>query len=176
MQESGLTEIMPLIGTWLSEARILCFHILSFLFSGLAVGSGCSLMPAREPVFFSFLRFLRAHRLSLEGCNLMTVIFAYWYGRKYSSSHRCTAEWIGYTYKLIHSFFKRFSFPIGRYRVLSRAPCAIQQVLISYLFYIQECVYVSPNLPVYPSPSLSPSLIINLFLHSWLDSTSCTWF
>ena len=25
---------------------------------------------------------------------------------------------------------------IGRYRVLSRAPCAIQSVLISYLFYI----------------------------------------
>ena len=34
----------------------------------------------------------------------------------------------------------------SHYRVLSRVPCAIQQVLISYLFYIQQCVYVSPNI------------------------------
>ena len=32
-------------------------------------------------------------------------------------------------------FFRLFSH-IGHYRVLSRVPCAIQQVLISYLFYI----------------------------------------
>ena len=42
------------------------------------------------------------------------------------------------------------------YRVLSRVPCAIQQVLISYLFYIQQCAYVNPNLPIYPSPVLTP--------------------
>ena len=33
---------------------------------------------------------------------------------------------------LCFSFFPR----IGHYRVLNRVPCAIQQVLISYLFYI----------------------------------------
>ena len=77
MQESGLAEIMHLICTWLFGASILCFHILSFLSLGLAVGSGCSVMPASEPVFFSFPSFLRAHRLTLEGCNVMTVVFAY---------------------------------------------------------------------------------------------------
>ena len=51
---------------------------------------------------------------------------------------------------------------IGHYRVLSRVPCAIQQVLMSYLFYIQQCVYVSPNLPIYPSPPY-PLLTISLF-------------
>ena len=48
------------------------------------------------------------------------------------------------------SLFFRFFSHIGHYRVLSRVPCAIQQVLISYLFYIQQCVYVHPNLPIYP--------------------------
>ena len=39
-----------------------------------------------------------------------------------------------------------------------------------YLFYIQQCVYVSPNLPVYPSPTLSSLVTISLF------STSMTLF
>ena len=34
-------------------------------------------------------------------------------------------------------FFFRFFSHIDHYRVLGRVPCAIQQVLISYLFYIQ---------------------------------------
>ena len=41
------------------------------------------------------------------------------------------------------------SFPhIGRYRTLSGGvPYATQHVLISYLFYIQECAYANTNLP-----------------------------
>ena len=40
------------------------------------------------------------------------------------------------------------SFPhIGRYRTLSGVPYATQHVLISYLFYIQECAYANTNLP-----------------------------
>ena len=38
-----------------------------------------------------------------------------------------------YTYSY-PSFFRFFSH-IGYYRILSRVPCAIRQVLISYLFY-----------------------------------------
>ena len=39
-------------------------------------------------------------------------------------------------------------------RTLSRVPCAIRYVLISYLFYAQypQCICVSPNLPVPPYP------------------------
>ena len=45
----------------------------------------------------------------------------------------------GHIATLFFFFFKdsfRFFSHIGHYRVLSRVPCAIQQVLISYLFYI----------------------------------------
>ena len=47
-------------------------------------------------------------------------------------------------------------FHIGHQGVLSRVSCAIQQVLISYSFFIQQCVYVDPNLPIYPSSPLVP--------------------
>ena len=43
-------------------------------------------------------------------------------------------------YICIYPLFFRFFPHIGHYRVLYRIPCAIQQVLISYLFYIQQCV------------------------------------
>ena len=36
----------------------------------------------------------------------------------------------------IYSFFFRFFSRIGYYRVLSRVPCAIQYVVVVYLFYI----------------------------------------
>ena len=64
--------------------------------------------------------------------------------------------------------FCRFFSRLGHYRVLSGVPCAIQQVFISYLFYIQQCVFVSSNLPVYPS--LPPLVTISL------GSTSVTLF
>ena len=69
----------------------------------------------------------------------------------------------------ISGLFLDFFSHIGHYRVLSRVPRAIQQVLISYLFYIQQCEYVNPNLPIYPS-HLSPLVTIRLF------STSVTLF
>ena len=36
----------------------------------------------------------------------------------------------------IHIYSLRFVSDIGHYKVVSRVPCAIQEVLISYLFYI----------------------------------------
>ena len=50
------------------------------------------------------------------------------------------------------SLFFRFPSNLGHHRALSRVPCAIQSVLIRYLFYIQQCIYVNPNLPVHPTP------------------------
>ena len=42
--------------------------------------------------------------------------------------------------------------PTHYYRVLSRAPrLHITSLLFSYLFYIQQCVYVGPSLPIYAS-------------------------
>ena len=50
-----------------------------------------------------------------------------------------------------------FGFPshLIHHRTLSRVPCAIQQVLISYLFYTQyqQSIYVNLSLSVHPIPS-----------------------
>ena len=55
-------------------------------------------------------------------------------------------------YIYVYPLFFRFFSHIGHHRILSRVPCAIQQVLISCLFYIQQCVYVTPSLPIHPLP------------------------
>ena len=51
----------------------------------------------------------------------------------------------------VHIYPLFFVFPshLGHPKALSRVPCAIQQVLINYLFYTQQCEYVNPNLPVH---------------------------
>ena len=56
------------------------------------------------------------------------------------------------SYIHIYPFFFRFFSHIGYYRILSRVPCALQQVLVDYLFYTQQCVHVNPKLLIYPSP------------------------
>ena len=43
-------------------------------------------------------------------------------------------------YIYIYPLFFRLFFHIGYHRVLSKAPYALQQVLVNYLFYIQQCV------------------------------------
>ena len=48
-------------------------------------------------------------------------------------------------------FFRSFSI-IGYYKILNIVPCAIQQVLVVYLFYVQQCVSVNPKLLNYPPP------------------------
>ena len=58
---------------------------------------------------------------------------------------------------VIHTYvtiFLRFFFLIGCYKILSIFPCTIQQVLVGYLFYIQQCVYVNPELPLFNFGSL----------------------
>ena len=55
-------------------------------------------------------------------------------------------------YMYTYPFFFRFFSHLGYYRILSRVLCVIQQVLVDYLFYIQQCVYVNPKLLIYPSP------------------------
>ena len=52
----------------------------------------------------------------------------------------------------IYSLFFRFPSHLGRHRTMSRVPCAKQQVLIIYLFYTQQCMYVNPDLPSHPPP------------------------
>ena len=68
-------------------------------------------------------------------------------------------------YTCIYSFFFRLFSHTGYYRILSRDPCAIQQVLVGYLFYIQQDVHAHPTLLILslPLPHISPLVTINLF-------------
>ena len=84
----------------------------------------------------------------------------------------------GYVY--IYPLFFRLCSCIGHYRILARVSCVIQKVLISYLFYIQQCVYVNLSLPVYPSYPLPPLVTIISFLHpglhfSFVNTFICTY-
>ena len=70
-----------------------------------------------------------------------------------------------YTYICLYIFFFRFFSTLGYYKKLSIVPCAIQQVLVGYLFYIQQCVYFNTNLLIYPSLP-SPLVTVSLFCMS----------
>ena len=60
----------------------------------------------------------------------------------------------------INLLFFRFFSHIGHNRVLSRIPCAIQQALINYLFYVYSVVLVSvPVFQFIPSPLYPPVAI-----------------
>ena len=52
----------------------------------------------------------------------------------------------------IYSLFYRFPSHLGHHGAQNRVCCAIQQVLISYLFYTQQCIYVNPNLAIHRIP------------------------
>ena len=49
---------------------------------------------------------------------------------------------------------------LGHHRALSSVPCAAREVLISYLFYTQQCINVNPSLSVHPNPSSLHKLVL----------------
>ena len=55
----------------------------------------------------------------------------------------------------VYLFFSRFFSLIGYFKIMSIAQCAIQWVLVGYLFYLWECVYINPKLLIYPYPQAS---------------------
>ena len=63
-------------------------------------------------------------------------------------------------YLYIHPLFFLFFSQIGHYRVLSIVPWALQQVLISYLFYIQQGVY---HLNLWNNLNLNLNVNLNLW-------------
>ena len=50
-------------------------------------------------------------------------------------------------------------------KILRIVPCAIQEVIVVYLFYIHQCVYVNPKVPVYLC-SLPPEVNCHLAGHT----------
>ena len=59
------------------------------------------------------------------------------------------------SYIYIYPLFFQFSSCLDHHRTFSSVPYSIQQILVSYLFYTQQCIYVCPNLPIHLTP-LSP--------------------
>ena len=70
-----------------------------------------------------------------------------------------------YIYILICPLFFRFPSCIGRHRALSTVPCAIQEVLFSYPFSTQQCIYVNLVSQLIPH-SPFPLVPIHLFSFS----------
>ena len=70
---------------------------------------------------------------------------------------------------MYYLFFFRFFSHLGYYRILSRVPCAIQEVLVGSLFYVQECVPINPKFLIYAP--LSP-LVTQLYIHTHIHTYS----
>ena len=86
---------------------------------------------------FHFPQFMGSFGVLIHYCIIFSKIFIlYWSAVDLQCcvSFWCTAKL--FSYICSHPFFFRFFPHIGYYRVLSRVPCAIQQVLVSDLFYI----------------------------------------
>ena len=54
-------------------------------------------------------------------------------------------------------------------------PSAMQQNLIAYALQMQEFASINPRFPVHPTPSLSPSLVLYIYLNpqTSLDRSYC---
>ena len=75
-------------------------------------------------------------------------------------------QWISCIYTCIHSFLESFSIQvITGYRV--EIPLLYSRsLLLIYLYTVVcQCVYVNPNLPIYPSSPFHPVIIIPISAH-----------
>ena len=55
----------------------------------------------------------------------------------------------------IYPLFSGFPFHLGHHRALNRVPCPIQEALITYLSYTQQCIYVNLDVPIHLTPPSS---------------------
>ena len=75
-----------------------------------------------------------------------------------------------YIYICTHTPLSRFFSIIGYYKILNIAPLAMRQVLVAYLFYMQQCASVNSRLLINPSSPFSLltisllSVSVSLFL------------
>ena len=89
---------------------------------------------------------------------LLTVRESFFYNFSWSTVALQCCQFLLYSkvnqlHTSIYPLFIRILSHIGHHRVQSKVHSSIQQVFISYLFYINQYAYVHPNLSSYPSPT-----------------------
>ena len=77
-----------------------------------------------------------------------------------------------HTHRHIYPLFLGFPSYLGHHRALSKVPCAVQSVLISYLFYLSQCIHANYNLPIRPTAPFLPWHPYTCSLHLCLYSFS----
>ena len=85
-------------------------------------------------------------------------IFIYLFSVEVQSIYKCQVSFrvcSSYSVVCIYRPTFRFFSLLGHYKTLTIVPCAVQQVLVSYLFHVQPCVCVNPKLLIGPPPPLS---------------------
>ena len=108
----------------------------------------------------SFVRFVLCTLESPEV--FLFFINVYWCIVALQYCIRCRYIQLSYTVNQLYVYIDpsfQTSFHLGNHRALSRVPCSIQQVLISFLFYTQQCVCVNPLsqfIPPLPFPASVP--------------------
>ena len=135
MQESGLTEIIPLICPQLSGARILFFP--AQMPSGCTVGGGCN---HRGSLLGSILSALKAHHWGqlqwLEGCNFVCLLMAgnIFHAQTHYSEGVCKLSMKAQIIKF------RLSSLLHIYHISTPA---LQHVASNHRQYTDECTWLS---------------------------------
>ena len=79
------------------------------------------------------------------------------------SSYRKVNQIDRYRYTHTSPFLSRLFSHIGNNTILSKFLCALGQVLVTHLFYTQQCIHINPNLLIDPFPlHISPLINISL--------------
>ena len=138
----GSLKLLLSYASQLPGASFLCVFFHSLSSSVLTIGSGCSPMPARSQVLFSFLVSLGLSNSHLEGCNHNDCdIFVYWYGRN--------TPFLMSLLRTLHSWFKVST-------LLPRFPGLTSQWIPFTEIHIPEAASGKPNPIVY---LISPSCL-----------------
>ena len=90
-------------------------------------------------------------------------------------SFYCTTEQISYMYTYIAFLPPSDPTPLGHHRALSWAPCAIQHLPTSSLFYTWSCIYVNAILPIHLTLPFPHCVHMSIFYFCISFKVTCTY-
>ena len=149
--------IIGIFEKWMKFVKLPLLTSLSPLFQKTSFTQEAWMIEGTKQMFISFLKKFYWNIVDLQYClslvystvdqlyiqifiiiQLLSCVglFAAPWIAAHQASLSFTISWSLFKLMSIYPLFFRFFCHIDHYRVLSRVPCAIQWVLISYLFYI----------------------------------------